>query len=598
MSTIAPLRTLWSSGLTPTARTATRTWPGPGAGSSMSIGRSTSASPYSLKAIALVMEAPWDCVELAPPTVSILVRGHGQGPWAFGRFDLSERPGSAGPDRTRLDGMDGADGVTGTSNAGNAGNAGNANGAKSTTSASGANGRWQEAWARPEDALARAVEVLRAPRPDILPRLSRTLATLVPHVAVAQLSGVCTYSPTHAHGLPELADGISGLELSRLAERATATIATGRPWQGEADLAGRTRPVVVVSAASGGATPTDDAAPTSDVPTSSVNGAVLVLVRADATPVAPGALAVLQQLWELVVAHSDHRATDAAPKHAAASRASANARARAIAEFTGTHSAALSAILAPLRSADLDDATARRSATELAVTALLDLRQGADLDRTLSEEPAGAAFARLARELRPLLRHTRVRLDSAPPAEATRSVPADAAHTARDAVRAAVLLMLEQEKPTRLHVSWQFTPEDALRAVVRGDGLGVLAVDALAVHRTTDRIAALGGRCTVEAVPGWGTTVTVDLPLSLPEPSLATDPLDGLQPRESEVLDQLAQGRRNRDIAAALHISESTVKFHVANILAKLGVASRGEAAALAHRAGMPAGTVGLHVAP
>ncbi|MFJ8621439.1 LuxR C-terminal-related transcriptional regulator [Kitasatospora sp. NPDC093550] len=510
--------------------------------------------------------------------------------------------------------MDGADGVDGTS------------GVSRTSGANGTGGtdeRWRESWGRPQDALARAVEVLRTPRPELLIHLSRTLHTLVPHVAVAQLSGVCTHSPTHAHGLPELTEGVSGLELSRLAERTTATTAAGRPWQGEAELAGRTRPVVVVAAdparstdpvgsnesdnstdpsdGTGSTTGPDDDSTPGTAPVGGTaqtgNGAVLVLVRENADPVAPGALAVLQQLWELVVAHSDHRATDAGPKYAAASRASANARARAIAEFTGTHSAALSAILAPLRSTDLDDATARRSATELAVTALLDPRRGAELDRTLSEEPADAAFARLVRELRPLLRHTRVRLDAAPPAEAGRSVPADAAHTVRDAVRAAVLLMLEQEKPSRLHVSWQFTRDDALRAVVRGDGLGVLAVDALTVHRTADRVAALGGRCAVEAVSGWGTTVTVDLPLTLPEPALATDPLDGLQPRELEVLDQLARGRRNRDIAAELHISESTVKFHVANILAKLGVASRGEAAALAHRAGMPGGAMGLRVA-
>ncbi|MFE5581134.1 LuxR C-terminal-related transcriptional regulator [Kitasatospora sp. NPDC056531] len=438
---------------------------------------------------------------------------------------------------------------------------------------------WQEHWGRPEDALARAVEVLRTPRPNMLTRLSEVIGTLVPHVGIAHLSGICTFSPTHAHGPAELTESVSGLELSRLADRAAETTAAGRPWQGEAELAGRTRPVVVVSAAPGDG-----------------KGAVLVLVRTNTEPVAPGALAVLQQLCDLVITHSDHRATDADPSHAAVSRAAANARARAIAEFTGTHSAALSAILAPLRSADLDDAAARRAATELAVTALLDLRRGADLDRTLSEEPADAAFARLARELRPLLRHTRVRLDLAPPADATRSVPADTAHTARDAVRVAVMLMLEQDKPTRLHLSWQFTADGVLRAVVRDDGLGLLAADALTVHRTADRIAALGGHHTVEAVPGWGTTVTVDLPLALPSPTVATDPLDGLQPRELEVLDQLAQGRRNRDIAAALHISESTVKFHVANILAKLGVASRGEAAALAHRAGMP-GTPRLHVA-
>ncbi|MFG2629612.1 response regulator transcription factor [Streptomyces sp. NPDC048473] len=48
------------------------------------------------------------------------------------------------------------------------------------------------------------------------------------------------------------------------------------------------------------------------------------------------------------------------------------------------------------------------------------------------------------------------------------------------------------------------------------------------------------------------------------------------------MLGHLAQGQRNRAIAQQLHISESTVKFHVANILTKLNVESRGEAAALA----------------
>ncbi|MFD8482487.1 LuxR C-terminal-related transcriptional regulator [Kitasatospora sp. NPDC059673] len=436
-------------------------------------------------------------------------------------------------------------------------------------------------WARPQDALARVVEVLREPRPGLLPRLSEVLEPLVPHLAAAQLSGVCAYSPANTVGPAEFADAFGSLVISRLGERAMAEAGPGRPWQGKAQLAGEERPLVVVTTTPGGG-----------------KGAVLVLVRSDGRPLTTDVLEILQHLWDLMVAHSDHRATDSAPTQAAVSRVSANARAWAIAKSTGAHSAALTAILAPLRSADLDDAAARRAATELAVTALLDLRRSADLDRTLSEEPADAAFARLARELRPLLRHTKVRLDVAPPADAARSVPADLAYTARDAVRVAVLLMLDQDKPGRMHVSWQFADGLAghgtvLRAVVRGDGLGVLAADALGAHRTAERIAALGGRNTVEAVPGWGATVTVDLPLALPEPA-AGDPLDGLQPRELEVLDQLARGRRNRDIAAALHISESTVKFHVANILAKLGVASRGEAAALAHRAGLPAG---LHLA-
>ena len=65
--------------------------------------------------------------------------------------------------------------------------------------------------------------------------------------------------------------------------------------------------------------------------------------------------------------------------------------------------------------------------------------------------------------------------------------------------------------------------------------------------------------------------------------TVTSDPLAPLGTRELEVLDRLAQGHRNRSIADDLHISESTVKFHVANILTKLSVTSRTQAAALYH---------------
>jgi DNA-binding NarL/FixJ family response regulator len=51
-----------------------------------------------------------------------------------------------------------------------------------------------------------------------------------------------------------------------------------------------------------------------------------------------------------------------------------------------------------------------------------------------------------------------------------------------------------------------------------------------------------------------------------------------LTPRELEVLRVVAEGLRNKEIARSLHISEATVKFHVANVFAKLGVGSRTEA--------------------
>jgi DNA-binding CsgD family transcriptional regulator len=61
-------------------------------------------------------------------------------------------------------------------------------------------------------------------------------------------------------------------------------------------------------------------------------------------------------------------------------------------------------------------------------------------------------------------------------------------------------------------------------------------------------------------------------------------PMFGLTAREQEVLRLVAEGRSNRDIAEELFISAKTASVHVSNILGKLGVASRGEAAATAHR--------------
>jgi DNA-binding NarL/FixJ family response regulator len=60
-----------------------------------------------------------------------------------------------------------------------------------------------------------------------------------------------------------------------------------------------------------------------------------------------------------------------------------------------------------------------------------------------------------------------------------------------------------------------------------------------------------------------------------------------LTPRESEVLQMLASGLANKEIAAKLAISEHTVKFHVASILGKLGAGSRTEAVALGIRRGL-----------
>jgi DNA-binding NarL/FixJ family response regulator len=63
--------------------------------------------------------------------------------------------------------------------------------------------------------------------------------------------------------------------------------------------------------------------------------------------------------------------------------------------------------------------------------------------------------------------------------------------------------------------------------------------------------------------------------------------IEPLTPRELEVLELLAQGRSNKAIAAALGISDQTVKFHVAAIGGKLGASNRTDAARRALRLGL-----------
>lgn len=68
-----------------------------------------------------------------------------------------------------------------------------------------------------------------------------------------------------------------------------------------------------------------------------------------------------------------------------------------------------------------------------------------------------------------------------------------------------------------------------------------------------------------------------------PEPPAARE----LSKRELEVISLLAQGQSNKEIAHTLNVSETTVKSHVSNLLAKLGVQSRTQAAYQATRLGL-----------
>jgi DNA-binding NarL/FixJ family response regulator len=82
-----------------------------------------------------------------------------------------------------------------------------------------------------------------------------------------------------------------------------------------------------------------------------------------------------------------------------------------------------------------------------------------------------------------------------------------------------------------------------------------------------------------------------EIPAALPAASAGLSPLaeltEPLTPRERGVLQLLASGLVNKEIAAKLSISEHTVKFHVASILGKLGAATRTEAVSLGIRRGL-----------
>ena len=65
-------------------------------------------------------------------------------------------------------------------------------------------------------------------------------------------------------------------------------------------------------------------------------------------------------------------------------------------------------------------------------------------------------------------------------------------------------------------------------------------------------------------------------------PTAEADPIHSLSPREREILDHIARGASNKEVARALGIAEATVKIHVQHILRKLGLGSRVQAAVYA----------------
>jgi len=112
---------------------------------------------------------------------------------------------------------------------------------------------------------------------------------------------------------------------------------------------------------------------------------------------------------------------------------------------------------------------------------------------------------------------------------------------------------------------------------------GVLPIDA-AQDELMAGVRALSAGLWV-GTPQLLTTILAQSALSVTSP--AEGGFEPLTPRESEILQHLAQGLTNKQIAWKLSISEHTVKFHISSIYSKLGAANRTEAVRIGARQGI-----------
>ncbi|MEU6386041.1 LuxR C-terminal-related transcriptional regulator [Streptomyces bauhiniae] len=401
--------------------------------------------------------------------------------------------------------------------------------------------------------------VAAAPLREVADRLHKALDDVWPHTALVIFTEDCTGRPRKKAGDPEITRHVTIAEMTALRDRAA-----GGHWTGKAEFGGRPRRVTVLGADT---------------------GAVLVLSVPE-EPASEDRMACTRVLWSVAAAGIARQVAEAAPDYLQESRAVTSERLRVTAELTDRHVTDLEALLAALRTRDLDDARARARAIDLAADALIRTRSGADLVAFIAEEPVSRAFERLKSDLRPLSRYEALQIQFIEPPADGRALPGEVAHAGRAIVRSAVLLMRDQEDVTRIRVQWDCDGTNLLVSV-RDDGPGRMDSGLPALRQLAARATALGGDLDLESVDNWGSRVEVRIPLDPPDTAEQPTESWGLAPREAEVLRLLTAGRRNRQIATQLGISENTVKFHTSQIYQKLGVNSRAAAAALATEAGL-----------
>jgi two-component system, NarL family, response regulator LiaR len=139
----------------------------------------------------------------------------------------------------------------------------------------------------------------------------------------------------------------------------------------------------------------------------------------------------------------------------------------------------------------------------------------------------------------------------------------------------AIICIKQDDPAARILVLTSFGERDQVAAAVRAGALGYLLKDS----SPDDLLYA------IRSVYRGNLFIPRDLAeelMQVPAPSSVPAGSEAFTERELEVLRLLAQGRTNREIGEALFISSTTVRAHVSNILLKLNVANRTQAAMVA----------------
>ena len=195
------------------------------------------------------------------------------------------------------------------------------------------------------------------------------------------------------------------------------------------------------------------------------------------------------------------------------------------------------------------------------LTMILDAQPGIEV---VGSAPDGRRAVELARRLRPDVCLFDIRMPLLDGIEATR-----------------LLAGPDVDDPLAVVVITTFDQDEYVYAALRAGAVGFLLKDAgpallaQAVHAAAEGDALIAPSVTARLLKTLAAA-----------PASPAQPLEPLTDREEQVLATVARGRTNREIAEELHITLSTVKTHVASLMAKLGARNRVEIALWAYETG------------